>query len=113
MIAGLKTDKIYKENAELLKQNAALKMEITSLANELKWLKEQLGLARKRCFGSSSEQSRYDMGQLLLFDDPESIPGQEASPAQWDKGTIGKPRARKTRLTTDKLPRNIPTEIIE
>ena len=52
MVAEVETSKLYIENAELVKQNASMKMEIASLSSENKWLKEQLGLARKQRFGS-------------------------------------------------------------
>ena len=47
----------------LLAQNA-------ELTNQVKWLMEQMRLARHKQYGSSSEKSRYD--QEELFNEPEA-----------------------------------------
>ncbi len=82
---------------------------IAELEKQLQWLMAQIRLAKHKQFGASSEKT--DGSQLSLFNEAESyanltIPEPEL--------TEVKAHYRKhTRLTTDKLPKDLPVEIIE
>jgi transposase len=97
---------------------ASLEAEIQTLSNELKWLKEQIGLSRKLKFGASSEKSEYDYIQTTLFNDGNAAeilapPDQSECENIGENKTTVKAHTRKTRLVTDKLPPDTPTETIE
>ena len=90
---------------EFLKQAA----QIAELKQQVQWLTEQFRLARHKQFGASSEQT--DNGQLSLFNEAEhaadpTVPEPEIT-------TVKAHYRRRTRLTTDKLPEDLPVEIIE
>ena len=113
MVAYMEMTKLHDENVSLAAQNKTLRSELETLKAELKWLKEKIGLGLKQKYGPSSEQSRYDFGQLSLLDDAESLTNHEDVSRSEEKTTIIKQHIRKTRLTTDKLPPGLPIEIIE
>ncbi len=82
---------------------------IAELEQQVEWFISQLRLAKHKQFGSSSEKT--DGSQLSLFNEAESyanlaMPEPEISEV--------KAHYRKcSRLTTDKLPKDLPIEIIE
>ena len=70
---------------------------------------EQLRLSKHKQFGTSSEQT--DVNQLYLFNEAEQSSVLTAlEPEITDVKAHYK---NKTRLTTDKLPEDLPVEIIE
>jgi len=82
---------------------------IAELEKQLQWLMTQIRLAKHKQFGASSEKT--DGSQLSLFNEAESNadltipePGITEVKAHYRK---------RTRLTTDKLPEDLPVEIIE
>ena len=93
---------------ELLAANEVLQTENEQLRQQVQWLTAQMRLGMHKRFGASSEQSE---GQMSLFNEAE----QTANPkAPEPKITEVKAHYRKkTRLTTDKLPEDLPVEIIE
>lgn len=94
-----------------------LKSQNEQLARQIEFLTEQIRLARRQRFGSSSEQSRYDDGseQLsFLFNEAEayadSVPAITAEP---DLSQV-KAHARKKRIVSEeKLPEDIEVEVVE
>lgn len=82
---------------------------IAELEKQLEWLMSQIRLAKHKQFGTSSEKT--DSLQLSLFNEAESHADM----------TIPEPKIaevkahyrKRTRLTTDKLPKELPIEIIE
>lgn len=82
--------------------------QIAELKQQVEWLTEQFRLARHKQFGASSEQT--DDGQLCLFNEAEQTAGLTA-PEPEITGVKAHYR-KKTRLTTDKLPEDLPVEII-
>ena len=74
------------------------------------WLLEQLKLSRRRQFGTSSEKT--DSAQISFFNEAEATADPKA---EEPKLTTIKEHYRKskTRLTTDKLPPDLPVEIVE
>ncbi|MGI6491367.1 MAG: IS66 family transposase [Pelotomaculum sp.] len=82
---------------------------IAELEQQLQWFMSQIRLAKHKQFGASSEKT--DGPQVSLFNEAESNADM----------TIPEPRItevkahyrKRTRLTTDKLPEDLPVEIIE
>ena len=89
----------------------SLKEHCAQLESELKWLKEQLLINKKKAFGSSSE--RLDdlyQGISLLFNEAELIEDIDEKPAE----TTVKEHTRKKKTGCfDKLPENIETYTVE
>ena len=93
----------------LLKTNEALKTENDQLREQVQWLMEQFRLAKHKQFGAKSEQTHLD--QLYLFNEAE-----QSADLTVPEPEITEVRAhyrKKTRLITDKLPEDLPVEIIE
>lgn len=80
------------------------------LEQQVKYLLDQMRLARHRQFGASSEKSEYDSAQLNLFNEAEVFASPEAEP---ELVQIEKHYRKRTRLTTDKLPDDLPIEVVE
>lgn len=80
------------------------------LEQQVFYLLLQMRLARHRQFGASSEKSEYDAAQLNLFNEAEIFSGPEAEPELVE---IEKHYHKRTRLTTDKLPDDLPVEMVE
>ena len=82
--------------------------QIAELKQQVEWLTEQFRLARHRQFGTSSEQT--DNGQLCLFNEAEQTADLAAPEPEITE--VKAHYRRKTRLTTDKLPEDLPVEIV-
>lgn len=108
---SVETITIPKVEYEQLKSAEA---QVATLQQEIQWLTEQIRLARKQRFGSSSEKSKTDDSceQLsYLFNEAESM-ADEKQPEPSD--IVVKAHARKARRSTqEKLPEDIEVEIIE
>jgi transposase len=82
---------------------------IAELEQQIQWIMSQMRLSKHKQFGASSEQT--DPEQLSIFNEAEAnytaiVPEPELSEV--------KAHYRKhTRLTTDKLPKDLPVEVIE
>ena len=82
---------------------------ITELEQQIKWLMSQIRLAKHKQFGVSSEQTNVE--QMNLFNEAE-VAADPADP----EPSLSEVKAhyrKRTRLTTDKLPEDLPVEIIE
>ncbi len=82
---------------------------IVELEQQLQWLMSQIRLAKHKQYGASSEKT--DSFQLSLFNEAEShvdmtIPEPKIS-------EVKAHYRKRTRLTTDKLPKDLPVEVIE
>jgi len=86
-----------------------LRSEIEQLRQQNQWLMEQLKLSKQQRFGASSEQTPLD--QLCLFNEAETV--ADLSVPEPEITTVKEHTRTKTRLTTDKLPEDLPVEIIE
>jgi Transposase and inactivated derivatives len=89
----------------------ASKEHAARLERQVEYLLEQMRLARHRQFGSSSEKSEYDTTQLNLFNEAEVTAAPEQSEPELVE--VEKHYRKRTRLTTDKLPDDLPLEIVE
>ena len=86
-----------------------LKAENEQLKQQNQWLMEQFRLLRHKQYGASSEQSIVD--QMHLFNEVEASADLTApEPALAE---VKAHYRKRTRLTTDKLPEDLPIEIIE
>jgi transposase len=89
-----------------------LKAKNTELAQKVDWLMAQFKLSRHRQFGASSEKSTYDQGfQMDLFNEAEvtadiNIPEPELT-------EIAKHYRKRKRIVNDRLPEDLPIEIVE
>ena len=98
-----------KTQAQLEKENLALKARVQELEFLNKWYAEQLKLSRQKMFGKSFEGSNHDdIAQLNLFNEAEA----ERQPfvAEPDSETISYERKKGKR--GDKI-KNLPIEVIE
>lgn len=97
--------------AELATENATLKSKISELEALVKYYEEQFRLAKHRQFGASSEKSEYDFGQLSLFNEAELF--ADIKTVEPSLVEIEKHYRQRTRLTTNKLPEDLPVEVVE
>lgn len=88
-----------------------LKAEKERLSQQVDFLMEQIRLARHRQFGSSSEKSEYDSNQLNLFNEAEAY--ADEAPPESEITEIQKHYRKKARQSKDRLPADLPVEIIE
>ena len=103
----MKTQEISVEN--LIKTNKELTAENERLRQQIQWLMEQFRLAKHKQFGASSEQT--DLNQLNLFNEVEQSAELIAPEPQISE--VKAHYRKKTRLTTDRLPEDLPVEVIE
>jgi len=103
----MKTQTNPSEN--LIKTIEELQAENEQLKQQNQWLMEQFRLLKHKQYSASSEQSNAD--QLSLFNEAEATVDKKAPEPPL---TAVKTHYRKrTRLTTDKLPEELPVEVIE
>ena len=83
---------------------------IAELEQQVQWFIEQVRLSKHRQFGISSEQTNIE--QIHLFNELEAVSDLTVSepPLTEVKAHY---RKKRTRLTTDKLPEDLPVEVIE
>lgn len=89
----------------------ASKEQVAHLEQQIEVLLNQMRLARHKQFGPSSEKSKYDPEQLNLFNEAEVFVDPEV--AEPELVEIEKHYRKRTRLTTDKLPDDLPVEVVE
>ena len=89
---------------------AALKEENAELTQKVNWLMEQVRLSKHRQFGASSEKSTPPAEQLSFFNEAEHF--ADLSKPEPELIEVEKHKRKRTRLTTDKLPEDLPVEII-
>lgn len=92
-----------------LAEYEALKAQNAELSLQLKWLMEQMRLARHKKFGTSSERSEYD--QVNLFNEAEVT--ADARIAEPDLEVVKKHYRRKARESRDRLSPDLPVEVVE
>lgn len=88
----------------------ALKTNITQLQQQVDYLLEQVRLAKHRQFGSSSEKSEYD-GQLNWFNEAEVT--ADVQVAEPELCEVEKHFRKKARERKDRLPADLPVEVVE
>ena len=100
-----------KVNDILAAENAALKNRITELETLVKYYEEQFRLSKHKQFGSSSEKSEYDVDQINLFDEAEVT--ADARVPEPELVEIEKHYRRRKRSASDRLPSDLPIEVVE
>jgi len=83
------------------------KAEYESMQQQIAWLMEQLKLSKKRQFGASSEKSEYD--QMNIFNEA----GADLSAPEPELAEIKAHQRKKSRGKADRLPPDLPVEIVE
>ena len=86
-----------------------LKAENEQLKQQVQWLMEQVRLSKHTQYGASSEQSSID--QVSLFNEAEAT--AELTAPEPFLSEIKAHYRKRTRLITDKLPEELPVEVIE
>lgn len=82
---------------------------IAELEQQVAWFMSQIRLAKHKQFGASSEQT--DGIQLLIFNEAES--NADMTVPEPKLAEVKAHYRKRTRLTTDKLPKDLPVEVIE
>ena len=90
---------------------AALKARVSELESLVKYYEEQFRIAKHRQYGASSEKSEYDFAQLSIFNEAELF--ADVNVPEPELVEVEKHYRKRTRLTTDKLPDNLPVEVVE
>lgn len=98
------------EIAVLEKEIAGLKSKNIQLENENKWLKEQIHLAQKKLFGSSSEKTSV-LQIELGFNEAEAV--ADSTPEVVEPKTVTYTRRPKSVGHREEVLENLPTEVIE
>ena len=117
---AVKTAQVQSENAaastetiaQLENQITEQKSKIAELEALVKFYEGQFRLQKHRQFGASSEKSAYD--QPSLFNEAETVAdaaGTEPTPEP-ELVEIQKHYRKRTRLITDRLPEDLPVEIV-
>lgn len=100
---------LYKD--KLVSENAELKNRITELEALVKYYEEQFRLAKHKQFGASSEKSEYDIDQINLFNEAEATADEKATEPELIE--VEKHYRRRKRSANDRMPEDLPVEIIE
>ena len=87
----------------------SLKEQNAELSQQLKWLLEQIRIAKRKQFGSTSEKSEYD--QIDLFNEAEATADTQVTEPELT--TIEKHYRKKASKNKDRLPPDLPVEVIE
>jgi len=82
---------------------------ITELEQQIQWLMSQIRLSKHKQFGASSEQT--NPAQLTIFNEAEA--NYIAIAPEPELSEVKAHYRKRTRLITDKLPKDLPVEIIE
>ena len=88
-----------------------LKAENAELTQKVNFLMEQIRLSKHKQFGASSEKSEYDGAQLNIFNEAETE--TDKTIAEPELVEIEKHFRKRKRLPNDRLPDNLPVEVIE
>ena len=82
---------------------------IAELESQVEWFLSQLRLSKHKQYGASSEQT--DSNQISIFNEVEAT--ADLSKSEPEITEVKAHYRRRTRLTTDKLPEDLPVEVIE
>jgi len=82
---------------------------IAELEGLVKYFEELFRLSKHRQFGASSEKSEYD--QLDMFNEAEAT--ADANVPEPELNEVKRHYRKRTRLVTDRLPEDLPVEVVE
>jgi transposase len=94
---------------KLLKIIEEQKQRIVELEQQLQWFISQIRLGKHQQFGASSEQT--DAAQMSVFNEAESM--ADLAIPEPEIIEVKTHYRKRTRLTTDKLPKDLPIEVIQ
>ena len=97
------------DNVKTVETVTISKAEYESMKQQLAWLMEQLKLSRRQRFGASSEKNVS--GQVSFFNEAEMT--ADVSTAEPELETVKAYRRKKSRSAADRLPPDLPVEVIE
>jgi len=97
------------ESADLRTENTKLKTRVIELEALVKFYEEQFRLSKHRRFGASSEKSEYD--QISIFNEAEAT--ADANATEPELTEIARHFRKRKRLINDRLPENLPIEVVE
>jgi len=80
------------------------------MAQKLQWLMETIKLNNRKMFGSSSEKTEEESAQLSIFNEAEEIANIRKPEPELEEV---KSHYRKKRTKKDRLPEDLPVEIVE
>ena len=83
---------------------------IAELETLVKYYEEQFRITKHRQFGAKSEKSEYDFTQLSIFNEAELLASTNGTEPELVE--VEKHYRKRTRLTTDKLPEDLPVQIV-
>ena len=106
-----KSDLDAVSDAVIPDETTALKARVAQLEALVKYYEERLRLSRHKQFGASSERSDHNSDQLSFFNEAEVL--ADANVPEPELIEIEKHYRKRTRLTTDKLPEDLPVEVVE
>jgi transposase len=87
----------------------SLRAENAELSQKIDWLMAQFRLSRHQTYGASSEKSEYD--QLSIFNEVETTCDSNIQEPELIE--IEKHFRKRKRLTNDRLPEDLPIEVVE
>lgn len=89
------------------------KAQNAELSQKLNWLLEQLRLSKKRQFGQSSEQTKFDIGEQLslLFNEAEFFADETVQEPPFQE--IQTHYRRKSKELKDRLSEDLPVDVVE
>ena len=93
-------------------ENDTLKSDIAELSSKVEWLMEQFRLAQHRRFGASSEKSECAQAEQLNFFNEAEITSDILVPEP-ELVEIEKHFRKRKNMVNDKLPEDLPVEIVE
>jgi transposase len=113
-VVSMTRKELMVEREQLHKELTALEVQKKHLEAENQWLKEQIGLARHRQFGSSSEKHSEPVQSQMLFNEAEATADSSPEPIEpVETETISYSRKAKSVGHRQEMIKDLPTETIE
>ena len=95
-------------------ENSSLRCEIAELKLQNRWLKEQLGLAKKRQYGASSEKTEDGlMGQMTFTHNEAEAYAYGTKAATAEQMKVKEYERRRSRDVREVIPEGTPVEVVE
>jgi hypothetical protein len=110
MISCEEYNNLISQNKQLEAHNISLKSDVKILSEKLNWLMENLKLNKKKMFSSSSEKTSEAHEQLSIFNEAEEVSEIKKPEPVLEEV---KSHYRKKRTKKDRLPEDLPVEIVE
>ena len=115
MKAHIKTDKSSAETVIVSREEYdALRAQNIELNQQVQWLMEQVRLARKKAYGTSSEKINTEFAEQLdfLFDESE-VHADAKLPEPEIEQVVAHSRQKRSKNAKDRLPEDVPVTVVE